>query len=113
MIAKVDEDLLRDFPKAHSKIPLGALYLETGSIPIRFIIKSRRLSYLHTILQREFEELVKELHTAQKVDPIQGVFFEILTEDARDITLNLNYYEEEKNSKTFSTKDKDSEKYPT
>ena len=61
MIEKVDEDLLRGLLKAHSKIPLEALYLETGSIPIRFIIKSRRLSYLHTILQRESEELVKSV----------------------------------------------------
>ena len=55
MIEKVDEDLLRGLLKAHSKIPLEALYLETGCIPVRFIIKSRRLSYLHTILQKDSE----------------------------------------------------------
>ena len=89
MIEKVDEDLLRGLLKAHSKIPLEALYLETGSIPIRFIIKSRRLSYLHTILQRDSEELVKEVYDAQKVDPVKGDFFELVTGDAKALDLNL------------------------
>ena len=45
-LEKVDEALLRGLLSAHSKTPLEALYLESGCIPIRFIIKSRRLMYL-------------------------------------------------------------------
>ena len=35
------------------------------------------------------EELVKEVYDAQKDDPIKGDFFELVTEDARAINLNL------------------------
>ena len=49
MLEKVDEDLLRGIIKPNSKIPTELLYLETGSLPIRFILKSRRISYLYTI----------------------------------------------------------------
>ena len=41
ILEKVDEALLRGILKSHSKIPLEALYLETASIPIRFIVASR------------------------------------------------------------------------
>ena len=45
-LEKVDEALLRGILRAHSKIALEALYLETGSLPIRYILKNRRLCYL-------------------------------------------------------------------
>ena len=54
-LEKVDEALLRGLLNAHSKVPLESLFLETGCIPIKHIIKGRRLSYLHTILQKDTE----------------------------------------------------------
>ena len=56
---KVDEALLRGILNAHPKIPIEALYLETKSIPIRFILASRRLMFMHAILQKNKEELVR------------------------------------------------------
>ena len=53
LLEKVDEALLRGLLTAHSKIPLEALFLETKSVPIRFTLSSRRLMYLHSILQKE------------------------------------------------------------
>ena len=53
LLEKVDEALLRGLLNAHSKVPLESLYLETGCIPNRYIIKSRRLSYLYNILQKD------------------------------------------------------------
>ena len=43
LLEKVDEALLRGILGAHPKIPLEALYLETKSLPIRFIVASRRI----------------------------------------------------------------------
>ena len=40
VMEKVDEALLRGLLLAHSKTPLEALYLETNSVPIRFIFKN-------------------------------------------------------------------------
>ena len=55
---KVDETLLRFLLGSHSKAPIERLYLESGAVPIRFILSSRRVNYLQTILKREDEELV-------------------------------------------------------
>ena len=88
-LEKVDEALLRGLLKAHSKVPIEAFHLETGTIPIRFILKSRRLCYLHNILRRDSEELVREIYDAQKDDPVEGDFCKLVQKDADDISLNL------------------------
>ena len=59
-LEKVDEYLIRKILSAHSKTPIEILYLETGTIPIRFIISLRRLLYLHTLLKRDNSELTKK-----------------------------------------------------
>ena len=53
ILEKVDEALLRGILTAHPKIPIEALFLETKSIPIRYILASHRIMYLHTILQKD------------------------------------------------------------
>ena len=65
------------------------LYLETGSIPIRFILKSRRISYLQTILKRHPEELVSEVYNVQKNYPIKGDFYDLVMQDLKSIDLNI------------------------
>ena len=75
--------------KAHAKVPVEALHMETGTISIRHILKSRRLCYLHNILRRDSEELVREIYDAQKNDPVDGDFYQLVKTDAEDINLNL------------------------
>ena len=93
LLEKVDESLLRGILNSHSKIPLEALYLETGSLPVRFIIASRRLMYLHHILQRGSEELIRKVYDVQKKDPSHGDFIELINEDKA--TINLSMTDEE------------------
>ena len=69
MLEMVDEYLLRSMVKGHSKTPLEFLYLEAGALPIRFIISSRRLNYLHTLLKRPEHEIPRQVYEAQKSDP--------------------------------------------
>ena len=64
-LEQVDECLLRGILQAHSKTPKEALYLETGAKPIRFIVKSRRLGYLHHLLTRNESELISKVFYAQ------------------------------------------------
>ena len=90
LIEKVDECLLRGILNSHSKIPLEALYLETGSLPVRFIITSRRLMYLHNILQRGSEELVRKVYDVQKKDVSNGDFIELINEDKAAINLSIS-----------------------
>ena len=51
-LEQADEYLLRHILGAHSKTPKECLYLETGTILIRYVVKSRRMMYLHHILSR-------------------------------------------------------------
>ena len=51
-LEKVDEALIRKMFSAQCTTPLEVLYLESGNIPIRFILMSRRLNFLHYILNQ-------------------------------------------------------------
>ena len=63
-LEKIDEYLLREIKGAHSKTPKEFLYLETGSIPLRFTVSSRRMSYLHHLLTRNQNELIHKFFKA-------------------------------------------------
>ena len=62
ILEKVDEALLRGILNSHSKIPIEALYLETATIPIRYIVAGRRLLYLHNILQKSDNEMIRKVY---------------------------------------------------
>ena len=54
----VDQALLKKILDAPSSTPNVSLYLEMGCLPIRFIIKSRRIMFLHYILSEEDDSLM-------------------------------------------------------
>ena len=56
---------LRKLLNLPSKTPKPMLYLLTGSTPIRFIVKQRRLVYLHHILNQQEEALIKSFFETQ------------------------------------------------
>ena len=43
ILESIDESYLRQMFVAHSKTAKEAFYLESGKVPLRYIIKSRRL----------------------------------------------------------------------
>ena len=90
LLEKVDEALLRGLLNGHAKIPLEALFLETYSIPIRFVVSSRRLMYLHSILQRSQDEMIRKIYEVQKVDTSPGDFTELIAEDKDMLGLNMS-----------------------
>lgn len=77
----IDKYLLRGLVKAHAKVPIEHLYLETASVPIEYIISARRLIYLQTILQRPDEELIKQIYVHQKANPSPGDWCYLLEKD--------------------------------
>ena len=89
-LEEVDHYLLRKILKAHSKTPKEMLYLETGAIPIRFIIKQRRLSYLHHLLTRDQKELINKVYLAQKRKSVKGDWAMTVKNDIEEINLNLS-----------------------
>ena len=87
-LEKVDNKLLRAICKAHAKTPVEFLYLETGCIPLRFVIQSRRLMYLHHILSRDEKELIKRVYSAQKENTTKGDFAEQVKADLEVFEMN-------------------------
>ena len=82
-LEKIDNQLLRTICKAHAKTPVEFLYLETGCVPLRYVIASRRLKYLHHIINREDKELIKRVYNAQKTTPSKGDFAELIKTDIK------------------------------
>ena len=86
---KIDEALLKGLMVCHAKIPIPALYLETGQVPVRYILACRRLLYLQTILQRSEGELIRKVYLAQRTDTTDGDFCQLVDGDRDLIDLQL------------------------
>ena len=89
----MDRSLLKYILNAHSKVQNEFLYLETGVLGIKQIITSRRCLYLHTLLQRDNEELTKRIYNAQRNNPSKGDWIEMIQNDFQD--MGIPFVEEE------------------
>ena len=66
-LEKVDEIFLRNLLNAHSKTSTEALYIETGTVPLRFIIQCRRrLLYWKHLNSINKNRLISKVYNAQK-----------------------------------------------
>ena len=90
VITQLDNYLMRKILKAHSKVPTELLYLETGTIPVEYVIKSRRINYLHTILRRDKKELIARVYNVQKENPSKGDWSSIIKNDMETIGLKMS-----------------------
>ena len=80
-IELVDHHLMRTILDASSKIAIEFLYLETGALPVKYVIASRRLNYLKHIHMLEDHELVRRIYQAQRDDPRKGDWWEAAKND--------------------------------
>ena len=78
--------------------PKEMLYLELGSSPIRNIIKSRRLNFLHYILHEDKTSLIYNFLQAQLSEPTRQDWGESVQKDIEDFELNLTLNQIEKMS---------------
>ena len=86
-LEQVDEMLLRKLLQTPISTPIPALYLETGVIPIRFIIKTRRIMFLHHIITRPKESLIYRVLQAQINKPVKGDWCLVVVEDLEALGL--------------------------
>ena len=66
MLDTVDHKVMNVICAGHAKTASEFYYLETGTIPLKYLIASRRILYLKNILSRSDEELIKRVYTAQR-----------------------------------------------
>ena len=86
-LESVDEALLRGIMKAHCKTPKEFLYLETGCIPLRWVLAQQRINYARLMIKQKDDDLVKHVLLAQKEVPTKGVFIQLLEQDLKDLEL--------------------------
>ena len=90
-LESVDEQLLRKIFSAPFSTPKELLYLESGCIPIRFILKSRRLNFLWYILNEKDDSLIKEFLRAQCESPVKGDWVITVLEDLQELGINKSF----------------------
>ena len=100
VLESADLDLMRKIMDAHSKTASELFFLETGKIPIKFVISKRRLNYLWQILTRTNDELIKKVYTTQKLHTTKGDWFEMIQNEKAKYAINLTDEEISKMSKS-------------
>ena len=74
------------------ELPKGAstagIHLEMGLTPVKFLIKGKRLMFLHYLLTRDRSELLSKVYYAQKAKPVTGDWSELIKEDLEVTGLN-------------------------
>ena len=67
IIEESDKGLMRKIFDCPQGTPLEAFFIETSTLPIRFILMGRRLMYFWTVLNKPETELVRQVLEAQKI----------------------------------------------
>ena len=93
----INKQILRLITGAQQKVPSEMLFLETGELPLMFVIIVRRLMYYQEIIKRHTNELVKRVFTAMKKDPIKGEWINLVIEDLKYLNMTLEDGEDIKN----------------
>ena len=70
--------------------PIETFFLETNTIPIKYILKSRRLMYYWNILHMDESELVRRVFTAQKLSSCKSDWVLQVYEDLNECNINLS-----------------------
>ena len=66
MLELCDRNLLNRIFQVPSSCAYEAVYLETGLLPVRFILQGRRIMYYWTLLNKKDDELVKKVFQIQQ-----------------------------------------------
>ena len=91
IMESADEKLLRKILEAPIKTPKCMLYLETGTLPIRFILISRRMMFLHYILNEGEKSILRRFFFAQLKQPSKGDWVHSIRDDLRNLDICLDF----------------------
>ena len=89
----VDRLLLRRVLGTPISTPGEALYLELGLIPIQFILKGRRVMFLHYMLQLDTSEMLSQFFYAQWNNPGKNDWVESVKDDIVELGLPTSLLE--------------------
>ena len=96
---KVDLCLIRNVTMTSSKVSRSLILLELGLMSVEYIIKQKRLNYLHNLIQMEDKFTAKKVFLLQCQSPLMGDWVKYVHEDMSELQLNYNFDEISKLSK--------------
>ena len=98
-LEQTDERIMCKKFELHPKTSRTFLYLETGTMPVRYLLMRRRLMYLQYLLQQGPESVLFKCLKAMMKSTLRGDWLELVTKDLKDLDIKLSYEEIEKFSK--------------
>ena len=70
--------------------PRAGMYIECGKLPVRFLIKTRRLMFYWHLLNKDQEELLYKFLAAQQLSTSKNDWIQQVRKDMNEINLELN-----------------------
>ena len=92
-LEQADEQFLRTFLEAGRGCPKEMLYLETGTVPIRFTIYKRRLMFLHYLLNEDDDSMINKFLMSQTRSPCKNDWTKTIEKDLNFLEIYLSYEE--------------------
>ena len=89
MLEKCDRLFMRRVFDCPISTPVESYYLETSTVPVRFILLGRRLMYLWTLLHKSTNELARRVFETQKKFPTKNDWVLQVREDLEMCQLEL------------------------
>ena len=99
MIETIDLEFLRKILKAPISTPKEILFLELGVLPLREVIKQRRLNFLFYIIQQKSESMVKRVFESQQKNRTKNDWISTVLKDMEQLELDVTFADIQKMSK--------------
>ena len=90
VLESVDELLMRRILEVPSTCPKEMLYLELGCLPIKYIVSTRRLLFLHYIINEDESSLISQVFKAPMNQPFKDDWYLAVIRDIQDFKLDLD-----------------------
>ena len=89
-VEQIDESFLRKLMETGKGCPLAMLYLTLGIQPLRFVVKSRRLNFLHYMLNENEDSMLNKFLICQINQPSRGDWIHQTLKDLKEFEINIS-----------------------
>ena len=66
------------------------MYLEFGLLPVRYVVKEKRLNFLRYILNESMTSMIRRVYETLKTDSRKGDFVFLVSEDISDLEIDMS-----------------------
>ena len=88
-LEEVDKMTMRKVLSASVSAPLESLHLELGTTPLKYILKGRRIMFLHYLVSQKEEEMLSKFFHVQWKNPVRHDWTETVKSDLHELGLNF------------------------